>query len=513
MELSERSAALERLEGLLRRSADGGRVAIVSGEAGLGKSALIAEFARRCGSRARVLWGACDRLVTPRVLGPLQDIGRQTGGVLAARLGAGAPQAEVFAAFLDELSGPRQRARPVVVVEDAHWADEATLDWLVFLGRRVDRVAALLVLTYRDDELGPDHPLRGALAALPSRAVDRITLSVLSAETVAEQAVRAGRDPAVVHRLTGGNPLLLTELLKNDDVAVPADWPIQSRIIEIGVGGPANARTLSIFTTMLDIDAPIVYDDTTEPDLTSPRSLAGFSRLLAVNDPVERPRARRGTATDRNLQLLLPAPFAIADPVVTTGRSFFAAGGTGYLWQIDENNKGGLAGNGLGLDPGSTPAAAMDRFGATRVAFHAGVTHWLWTLDVGGGWRPDPHGLGVAIGTSPAIAAPVDLSGFRIAFHGYQSGLWFVDESGTPIDTKYVMRADASPAIASSPLGGWLTAWVDDADFLYQLDQSGAYRRSGNGLGVRAGTNPSVAGPDPVAEVANASRGPAASNA
>jgi hypothetical protein len=69
-----------------------------------------------------------------------------------------------------------------------------------------------------------------------------------------------------------------------------------------------------------------------------------------------------------------------------------------------------------------------------------------------------------------------------------------VDEGGTPIDTRYVMRADASPAIASSPLGGWLTAWVDDANFLCQLDQSGAYRRSGNGLGVRAGTNPSVGG-------------------
>jgi hypothetical protein len=118
-------------------------------------------------------------------------------------------------------------------------------------------------------------------------------------------------------------------------------------------------------------------------------------------------------------------PFAIADPVVTTGQSFFAAGGTGYLWHTDENNRGGLAGN--GLDPGTTPAAAMDRFGATKVAFQAAVTHRLWTLDVGGGRRPDPNGLGVAIGTSPAIAAPVDVSGFRIAFHGYQIGLWFVD--------------------------------------------------------------------------------------
>ncbi|MGI5240625.1 ATP-binding protein [Dactylosporangium sp. CA-139066] len=267
MELWERSAALDLLDDLLRRSGDGGRVAVVSGEAGLGKSALVAEFARRCGSRARILWGACDRLVTPRVLGPLQDIGAQTGGILAARLSAGAPQGEVFAAFLDELSGPRQRVRPVVVVEDAHWADEATLDWLVFLGRRIDRVAALLVLTYRTDELGLEHPLRGALAALPSRAVDRIALTSLSEATVAEQARRAGRDPSVVYRLTGGNPLLVTELLKTDLLdgdAVPA--AVQDLILDRMRALPAPARELAQLVSVVPTraDAALVAD---APDL------------------------------------------------------------------------------------------------------------------------------------------------------------------------------------------------------------------------------------------------------
>ncbi len=115
MELWERSVALDLLDDLLRRSAKGGRVAVVAGEAGLGKTTLVTEFARRWGARARVLWGGCDRLVTPRALGPLHDIGRQTGGVLAARLSAGAAQEEIFAALLDEL------------------------------GRRIDRLSALLV--------------------------------------------------------------------------------------------------------------------------------------------------------------------------------------------------------------------------------------------------------------------------------------------------------------------------------------------------------------------------------
>jgi DNA-binding CsgD family transcriptional regulator/tetratricopeptide (TPR) repeat protein len=230
MELWERSAALSALDGLLADSAHGGRIAVVAGEAGIGKTALVAAFAQRHRTSARFLWGACDRLVTPRALGPLHDIGRQAGGALAARLAAGASREEVLDALLAELAGPRQRPRPVVVVEDAHWADEATLDLLVLLGRRIARVPALLVLTHRDDELGPDHPLRGALAALPHPVVRRMAVPPLSPDCVAEQARRAGRDPDAVHRLAGGNPLLVTELL----ATAPSD----------GAAAPATARDL-----------------------------------------------------------------------------------------------------------------------------------------------------------------------------------------------------------------------------------------------------------------------------
>jgi predicted ATPase len=215
MELWERSDALDLLDDLVRESGRGGRVVLVAGEAGLGKTALLTEFARRWGSRARMLWGACDPLLTPRALGPLHDIGHQTGGLLAARLDSGARE-EIFGALLDELSGPRQRPRPVVVVEDAHWADEGTLEWLVFLGRRIGRLAALLVVTYRDDEIGPEHPLRRALASLPATVVRRAPLPPLSAQCVTEQARRSGRDPGVIRRLAGGNPLLVTELLGAD---------------------------------------------------------------------------------------------------------------------------------------------------------------------------------------------------------------------------------------------------------------------------------------------------------
>ncbi|MEV4175100.1 AAA family ATPase [Nonomuraea sp. NPDC049709] len=254
MELWERSATLTLLDDLLGESRRGGRVAVVAGEAGMGKSVLVTEFVRQCGARARVLWGGCDRLVTPRALGPLHDIGRQTGGVLADRLGAGAAQEEIFAASLEELSSTRGRAHPVVVVEDTHWADEATLDWLVWLGRRIGRLPALLVVTYRDDEVGAEHPIRGALAALPSALVRRVRLRPLSYDCVAEQADRAGLDAATVYRLTGGNPLLVTELLGSEGTTVPAT--VQDLILDRlrSLPGPARdlARLVSVVPTRAD---------------------------------------------------------------------------------------------------------------------------------------------------------------------------------------------------------------------------------------------------------------------
>src|SRR5690606_9303827 len=89
----------------------------------------------------RLLWGACDALFTPRPLGPVYDMAASAGPELRRCLGPGASRAELFAAFLAEL-----QAGPVVVVfEDVHWADEATLDLLKFVGRRVGRVPALLI--------------------------------------------------------------------------------------------------------------------------------------------------------------------------------------------------------------------------------------------------------------------------------------------------------------------------------------------------------------------------------
>jgi DNA-binding CsgD family transcriptional regulator len=238
MDLLERAPLLEELGGALAATAAGGRVVLVAGEAGIGKSALVKRFTERRSADGRLLLGACDPLLTPRALGPLHDIARQIGGRLAELLASGAPREAVFAALLDQLAEPPRGQ--VVVVEDAHWADEATLDLLVFLGRRLERTPALLIVTYRDDELGPDHPLRGVLGVLPQGMVHRVRPQPLSEAAVAELARRAGRPAAGLRALTGGNPLLVTEVLAAGDAGVPLT--VRDLVLARLAGLPADAQ-------------------------------------------------------------------------------------------------------------------------------------------------------------------------------------------------------------------------------------------------------------------------------
>ena len=219
--LLEREPPLEALAAALREAAAGdGRVALVYGEAGIGKTSLVERFARERAPAARVLWGACDSLHTPRPLGPLHDLAPQAGAPLVQALEAGAPPRVVFPAMLEEL---RRRPPVVAVLEDLHWADEATLDLIKFLGRRIQKLPALLVLTYRDDELGPRHPLRVVLGDLAtSGALRRCALAPLSVAAVRALARDQALDAEALHRQTGGNPFVVTEALASRGGGIPA---------------------------------------------------------------------------------------------------------------------------------------------------------------------------------------------------------------------------------------------------------------------------------------------------
>ncbi len=222
-ELLEREEQISALAALLSRARRGeGHVALVSGEAGIGKTALLRELVRKhVKTPVRALWGGCDALFTPRPLAPLQELAWSLGGELARALSESATRDVVFRAFLEELRHPRPPA--LVVLEDVHWADEATLDLLKLLGRRVAMTSALLVFTWREDEVPPGHPLRSVLGDLPHDGIHRFRLQGLSAAAVEKMANAAKRRLDGLHAATAGNPFFVTEVLASDaSGAVPA---------------------------------------------------------------------------------------------------------------------------------------------------------------------------------------------------------------------------------------------------------------------------------------------------
>jgi len=149
--LLERRNELDALRRAVSDTRTGrGCIVLVTGEAGIGKTSLIRAGIGRPSPEVRLLSGACDDLLAPRALGPLRDAARGSGGPLERAL-TSSPEA-VFGAAVEELSasGPT-----VLVVEDVHWADDATLDVLSHLARRVHTLPAAVVLSVRDEAVTP----------------------------------------------------------------------------------------------------------------------------------------------------------------------------------------------------------------------------------------------------------------------------------------------------------------------------------------------------------------------
>jgi DNA-binding CsgD family transcriptional regulator len=222
MELLEREQHLDQLRELLRQATAGqGSMVLVGGEAGVGKTTLADAFCREIAGTAELLRTSCDALSTPGPLGPVRDLAPALGLRIDQHSLDGEARDRLFREVLAVFA-----ARPgptVVIAEDAHWSDGASLELLRFLGRRVEGLPLLFVVTYRDDETGADHPLRlvlGDLATAPG--VRRISVRPLSEAAVQEMASGSGRDAATLYRLTGGNPFFVVEVLASDGETVPA---------------------------------------------------------------------------------------------------------------------------------------------------------------------------------------------------------------------------------------------------------------------------------------------------
>ena len=297
--LLERKTALDVLDEVAGQARSGeGRLVLLEGEAGVGKSTLLEQFACDLPD-SRVLSGACDGMFTPRPLGPLFDIAQQVRGRLHSLCRADASREQLFDALLTELCEPGPL--PVVVIEDVHWADEATLDLLGFLARRIREIAVLLIVSYRNDELADTHPLRIALGHLAvQRCTRRLPLAPLSAQAVRMLAAGRGVDPGELYRITGGNPFYVREVLEAGLGAVPSSARdvILARAARLG---PKARQTLEAAALIGGtVDERLLRDVVAQPALAEI-----IASGLVVGHPVL--RFRHEIARQAIEQAVLPA--------------------------------------------------------------------------------------------------------------------------------------------------------------------------------------------------------------
>lgn len=220
--LLEREPLLASLSSYLDEATAGtGRAVFLGGEAGSGKTSLVNHFAGSVGERVRVLRGACDGTSTPRPLGPLVDVAMALGPSVEDQLGSDQPlRGTLFPVVRTALT-----AQPTLyLIEDAHWADEATLDMIRFLARRLADTRVLYVMTFRDDEVPPEHPLTIVMGDLATTTgLARMQVPLLTPAAVAELIDAAGKntDAAELYRRTGGNPFFVTEAISTDSDGIP----------------------------------------------------------------------------------------------------------------------------------------------------------------------------------------------------------------------------------------------------------------------------------------------------
>jgi tetratricopeptide (TPR) repeat protein len=233
---------------------------LLRGEAGVGKTTVIAAFVGGLDSPTRVLRGWCDPLAVPRPLGPLIDVLAGFGDAAATGLAEAVDAGDTATLYQRLLAELGAGGRWVWVIEDAHWADSATLDLVRFVARRIDSLPLLLLLSYRDDELGAQHPLTVALGDVATSAVNRIKVEPLSRQAVAVLATGSGINADQLHQLTGGNPFFVTEILASGLAAPSSDAlprsvseAVAGRLARLSSPGRETAHAVAVCGPRADV--------------------------------------------------------------------------------------------------------------------------------------------------------------------------------------------------------------------------------------------------------------------
>ncbi len=301
------------------RRTGSGRVVFVSGEAGVGKTALLRGFRAALGPSVRVLWGGCDALFTPRPLGPLLAMGDVAGGDLRDTVQSTVMPHEVAAALVNEFRGG---IPTVFVLEDVHWADEATLDVLRLIARRVDTLPVLVIASFRDDVLDRAHPLRVLLGELAtSRVLRRLKLAPLSVNAVALLAKPHDVDPEDLYRKTGGNPFFVVEALAAGGQGIPET--VRDAVLARSARLSPHAKRLLEAVSIVTPEAQIWLLETLVGDGTSALEECLASGML-VSEPaavafrheLARLAVEESVAPNRKIDLHRKVLAALANPPV-----------------------------------------------------------------------------------------------------------------------------------------------------------------------------------------------------
>ena len=283
-----------------------GSLVLVAGEAGAGKTSLVRAFIESLDESTLVIEGACDPLTTPRPLGPLHDFAAEPGSGLAGLTAGDRSPIDMFAEVLDRL---RNSIRPVLMtVEDVHWADEGTLDFLRFIGRRVEDSKAMVLCTYRDDEVGPDHPLRPVLGQLvPLDSTFRLVIPPLTFDAVARLAEDRPFEPRELLALTDGNAFFVTEILATGKgLPDTVQEAVLARVAQLGVKPRRVVEGVSIAPRSLPIEYASVIVGGTLDDIDTALSagvLIGDGRNLRFRHDLARSAVEQSLPPARRLSL------------------------------------------------------------------------------------------------------------------------------------------------------------------------------------------------------------------
>jgi ATP/maltotriose-dependent transcriptional regulator MalT len=287
-----RTADLALLGGLLTRAVGGDPVlAVVGGEAGVGKTRLVGQLAATASEQGvRVRRGGCVQLgeeglpfapvvealrglageLDPselvRVAGPAgQELGRLlhdpawTGGRGQGDSVHGYGPGGLFELLLGVVERLSANAPLLLVIEDLHWADRSTRDLVAFLATYLRSGRVMVALTFRSDELHRLHPLRGLLAELArNRRVSRLELARFTRAELAEQlTVLVGTDPSArlledIYARSGGNPFFAEELVMaagraGGDLLPPSLHNVLlTRVVHLGRGTQQVLRVAAV---------------------------------------------------------------------------------------------------------------------------------------------------------------------------------------------------------------------------------------------------------------------------